>query len=66
MSVNGLHSAFRYVDLNFFWKEGVFMKELAIAFLGLMILFSACPAEAAEFNGPQKGLPSLVMLSTPT
>ena len=42
------------------------MKELAIALLGFALLFSTCSAEAAQFTGAIKGLPSLVMLSTPT
>jgi len=42
------------------------MKELLITVLGFVIFFCLSPAEAAEFAGPQKGLPSLVMLSTPT
>ena len=41
------------------------MVTLAI-FIGLAVLFSACLVEAAEFAAAKKGLPSLVMLSTPT
>jgi len=42
------------------------MKELIIVLLGFMMLFCASFVEAVEFTGPQRGLPSLVMLSTPT
>jgi PBP1b-binding outer membrane lipoprotein LpoB len=39
----------------------------AIKFIiGLLMFFSACSAEAASFSATKKGLPSLVMLSTPT
>ena len=42
------------------------MKESVAIILGILLLLSACPAEAASFSGAEKGLPSLVMLSTPT
>jgi hypothetical protein len=34
--------------------------------MGLLMFFTACSAEAASFSAVKKGLPSLVMLSTPT
>ena len=42
------------------------MSELIVITLLFMIFFDACSAEAAEFAGSKKGLPSLVTLSTPT
>ena len=48
------------------FEGGIFVIELVIALSGLALLFPACAAEAAEFAGAKKGLPSLVMLSSPT
>jgi hypothetical protein len=42
------------------------MKKAFTAFMGFIMFFSAVSAEAAEFIATKKGLPSLVMLSTPT
>ena len=42
------------------------MKKMISVLVGLMVLFSVCSAEAAEFSATKKGLPSLVMLSTQT
>jgi len=37
-----------------------------VGFLGFFMFFFADRAEAADFSAVDKGLPSLVMLSTPT
>ena len=42
------------------------MKIIFTALMGLILFFVVCPAESAEFAATKKGLPSLVMLSTPT
>ena len=42
------------------------MKALFTILIGLVLFFVAYPAEAADFAATKKGLPSLVMLSTPT
>ena len=42
------------------------MKKLISAFFGFVLFFSASYAEAADFAAVKKGLPSFVMLSTPT
>jgi hypothetical protein len=42
------------------------VKKWVMVLLGIALLFSACSAEASDFEGPRRGLPSLVMLSTPT
>lgn len=39
---------------------------MAILFVGAFFAVSAMPASAAEFEGAKRGLPSLVMLATPT
>jgi len=39
---------------------------MIIVLIGLMLLFSVCSVEAADFLATKKGLPSLVMLSTET
>ena len=42
------------------------MKNMIKALTEFMKLFSARSADAAEFSAAKKGLPSLVILSTPT
>ena len=42
------------------------MRIIFTALIGLTMFFVSCTAEAAEFAATKKGLPSLVMLSTPT
>jgi len=42
------------------------MSKWIIFVLVFAVLFFVCSAEAADFAGAKKGLPSLVMLSTPT
>ena len=41
------------------------MRIIAVL-IGLIVLFTVCPAHAADFSAVKKGLPSLVMLSTQT
>lgn len=41
------------------------MKFLAVI-CAIFAIFIAMPANAAEFEGAKKNLPSIVMLSTPT
>jgi len=41
------------------------MRIAIIILFGFIMLFSASLAEAAEFAATKKGLPSLVMLSSP-
>jgi hypothetical protein len=46
-------------------KKVLLMKIVITVLIGFAVLFSACFAEAVEFAATKKGLPSLVMLSSP-
>ena len=48
-------------------KEFAMKRKISVLLVFVSaLLFSACSSEASDFAGPQRGLPSLVMLSTPT